>query len=90
MRIPELDEEIDRLRIRKSELEDIIAHAESTGGQNVDPAKVVELFRYSVEHFDPDHMREIIQYHITRIYANVDGSFSVNVGVLLNGKYYAT
>ena len=85
MRVPELDDEIDRLRIRKSELEDIIAHAESTGGQKVDPAKIVELFRESVEKFGTEDMRETIKLYITKIYANIDGSITVNVGVHLNG-----
>ncbi|HCM22819.1 MAG TPA: hypothetical protein DHW78_00630 [Ruminococcaceae bacterium] len=85
MKFPELEEEVSRLRVRKSELEDIIVHKESNGGKKLDPAKVVELFRYSTEHFDNEHLKEIINYHITKIYANIDGSFTVNVGVHLNG-----
>lgn len=85
MEFPELEEEVNCLRIRKTELEDIIAHSVSHSGKKLDPAKVVELFRYSVEHFDEEHLKEIIHYHITKIYANIDGSFTVNVGVHLNG-----
>ena len=85
MKFPELEEEVNRLRVRKSELEDIIAHKESHGGKRLDPAKIVELFRYSAEHFDEEHLKEIIKFHITKIYANIDGSFTVNVGVHLNG-----
>ncbi|MBW7572424.1 recombinase family protein [Caproiciproducens faecalis] len=82
---PELEDEVNRLRIRKSELEDIIAHSESHRGRQLDPAKIVDLFRYSVEHFDDEHLKEIINFHITKIYANTDGSFTVNVGVHLTG-----
>lgn len=85
MKFPELEEEVSRLRVRKSELEDIMAHKESHGGKKLDPAKIVELFRYSAEHFDEEHLKEIIKFHITKIYANIDGSFTVNVGVHLNG-----
>ena len=85
MKFPELEEEVNRLRVRKSELEDIIAHKESHGGEKLDPAKVVELFHYSTEHFDEKHLKEIIKFHITKIYANIDGSSTVNVGVHLNG-----
>lgn len=81
----ELEEEVNRLRVRKSELEDIIAHSESHRGKQLDLAKIVELFRYSVEHFDDEHLKEIINFHITKIYANTDDSFTVNVGVHLTG-----
>ena len=30
-------------------------------------------------------MKEIINFHIARMYANIDGSFTVNVGVHLFG-----
>ena len=85
MKFPELEDEVNRLRIRKSELEDIIAHKESHGEKELDPAKVVELFRYSTEHFDEEHLKEIVKFHVTKIYANIDGSFTVNIGVHLNG-----
>lgn len=39
MDIPELRDEIDRLRVRKSELEDIIAQAQS-GNKNIDPEQL--------------------------------------------------
>lgn len=51
MEFPELEEEVSHLRIRKSELEDIIAHTSNNGGKKLDPTKIVELFRYSAENF---------------------------------------
>lgn len=80
---PELEDEISRLRVRKSELEDIIARNESNK-RKVDKNKIVELFRNSIENWDVD-LKNIIKYHITKIYANIDGSYTVNVGVHING-----
>jgi len=79
----ELKDEISRLQIRKSELEDIIARNESNR-KKVDKNKIIELFRHSIENWDVD-LKNIIKYHITKIYANIDGSYTVNVGVHIAG-----
>jgi site-specific DNA recombinase len=81
---PELQDEMDRLRIRKSELEDIIARAGSQRPK-VDPAKIVKLFQESIEALEGDNLNRVIKEHITKIYAHVDGSCTVNLGVHLNG-----
>jgi site-specific DNA recombinase len=79
MEFPELEEEIGHLRVRKGELEDIIARKESGRGK-VNPAKIIDLFNASMKNWDVD-LKNIIKYHIDKIYANPDGSYAVNVGV---------
>ncbi len=81
---PELQEEMDRLRVRKSELEDIILRVESQKPK-VDPAAIVKLFEESIEALEGADLNRVIKYHVAKIYAHVDGSFTVNLGVHLNG-----
>ena len=80
---PELQDEIDRMRVRKSELEDIISRSQ-TSDKKVDKDKIVELFKNSIENWDADR-KDIINCHITKIYANTDGSYTANVGVHIIG-----
>jgi len=80
----ELRTEMDNLRVRKSELLDII-HIGAREIPTVDPVRLVALFRDSVENFDEEHLPEIIRRHITKIYAHDDGSFTVNAGVHMIG-----
>lgn len=84
--IPELQAEIERLRIRKNELGDIISVTES-GHKKISPEQVEAVFKSSLEHFgeSPEMTKRIIRQHVTKIYANTDGSFSVNVGVHMSG-----
>lgn len=82
--IPELEQELDRLRVRKSELEDIIARR-SADRPEVDPAAIVELLQESVDQWNEENLPQIIRQHITKIYAHADGTYSVNVGVHLSG-----
>ena len=79
--IPELRDEIDRLRLRKGELEDIIA-ASKTGRGKVDPQWVVDKFRNALDTLDTNP-QAAIRDHITKIYARADGSCTVNMGVHL-------
>lgn len=83
MDIPELRDEMDRLRVRKSELEDIIGRR-TARSQPVDPKNIVSVFQDSLENWDTN-LQEIIKQHITKIYAHTDGSCSVNIGVHING-----
>lgn len=80
---PELQDELDRLRVRKSELEDIIGRKENDH-RKVDPAKIVSLFENSVANWDTN-LKEIVKQHVTKIYAHADGTVTVNVGVHING-----
>ena len=83
MDIPELRDEMDKLRVRKSELEDIIGRR-TARRQPVDPKSIVQIYEESLENWDTN-LQEIIKQHVTKIYAHTDGSVSVNVGVHING-----
>ena len=77
--MPELEEEVSSLRIRKSELEDIIAR-NASNTKKLDKSQLANFFRSSAENVD-DNIKETVKQHITKIYAHADGSFTVNVGV---------
>ena len=83
MDIPELRDEMDKLRVRKSELEDIIGRR-TARRQPVDPKSIVQIYEESLENWDTN-LPEIVKQHVTKIYAHTDGSVSVNVGVHING-----
>ena len=83
MDIPELQTEIDRLRTRKSELEDTIAHKEN-GGKKINPDSIVGRFNRALDCWD-SNLKRIIQEFVAKIYANSDGSFTVEVGVHIDG-----
>ncbi len=82
--LPELDDELDRLRGRKSELEEIIERRSSERPE-VDPAEIEKLLRTGIDEMDSYTLSEVIKTHITKIYAHIDGSVTVNVGVHING-----
>ena len=81
--IPELHDEMDKLRIRKSELEDIIGQRQARRTE-VNAKDIERLFIKSVERMDSDLPR-VLKEHISKIYAHTDGTFSINVGVHLSG-----
>lgn len=83
MDIPELRDEMDRLRVRKSELEDIIGRR-TARRRPVDPKSIVRIFEESLENWDTN-LPAIIKEHVGKIYAHTNGSVSVNVGVHLIG-----
>ena len=83
MDIPELRDEMDRLRSRKGELEDIIDRRTANRAQ-VDPQNIVQIFQDALDNWDTD-LPTIIKQHITKIYAHINGSISVNIGVHLSG-----
>ncbi|MDE5992291.1 MAG: hypothetical protein K2G87_04500, partial [Oscillospiraceae bacterium] len=74
---PELQSEMFKLRVRKSELEDIISR--SSKKNPVSAEKIAELFQYSVDNWDTD-LKNILKSMI-KIYAHSDGSFDLNIGV---------
>ena len=84
MDIPELRDEVDKLRVRKSELEDIIDRRTSRR-KPVDPRDIVDTFQYALDNWD-NNLPMIIKQHITKIYAHTDGTISINIGVHLNGR----
>ena len=79
----ELKDEMDAMRIRKTELEDIIARR-TANTVKVDPADIVAVFNYALDHWDDD-LPGIIRQHISKIYAHADGSYSINIGVHITG-----
>lgn len=84
---PELDAELDRLRVRKSELEDTIKRAGSQRGA-VDPAKLLDYMLESLDNWDPEDFkssRDLMRRFVTKIYAKIDGSCTVNLGVHMDG-----
>lgn len=48
------------------------------------------MYDHFAEQFGTENMREIVKLYITKIYAHIDGSITVNVGVRLNGKCNTT
>lgn len=80
----ELDEEITRLRGRKSELDDII-RAASNGKKTIEATSVLKLLNNSINNWDDEHKAEIIRLHVPKIYAHADGTFTVNIGVHISG-----
>lgn len=83
MDFTELRDEMDRLRVRKSELEDIISRR-TASRQQVDPQNIVRMFEDAVDNWDDD-LPQIIKQLVTKIYAHTDGTISVNVGVHMIG-----
>jgi len=81
---PELEDEIGRLRVRKSELEKIIAARESEH-PTVDADALAEMLRESAADLDAERMPELIRKFVQKIYASPNGSYSVEVGVHLDG-----
>lgn len=80
---PELKDEIDRQRVHKSELEDVIAR-KSEGRAKVDPADIVATFNYATNKWD-DNLKSTVKFLISKIYAHTDGSYTINVGVHIAG-----
>lgn len=82
--VPELKEELDRLRVRRSEPKDIIARR-SSDRPEAGPAAIVQLLQNGVAEWNDENLPQSIRQHITKIYAHIDGNYTVNVGVYLNG-----
>ncbi len=62
---PELKDELDRLRVQKSELEEIIACRSSIRPQ-VDPAAIAEMLRTASDGWNADTLPTIIRQHIQK------------------------
>lgn len=82
---PELQDEIDRLRTRKSELEEVICAAQKN--IKLAPEDIVRKLKQAAEDIgDPSKLKEVIQMVVIKIYAQPDGSFSVLLGVHMDGS----
>ncbi len=76
--LPELQEELDRLRMRKSELEDVIANAENES-QKVDRNSLVSYLKRTAEELETNPTAAVKR--LAKIYAHADGTCTVNIGV---------
>ena len=81
---PELQDELSRLRVRRDELHDILALAEREN-PTVTSEQIKAIFTAALEDLDNGNARSAIQTCVQKIYANTDGSFSVDIGVHTNG-----
>lgn len=85
MDIEELQNEIDLLKVRKSELEDIIYVAERDI-PHIDEKDIKKLLSETAEEIRSGNITtETIKRCITEIYAHTDVTYSVNVGVHITG-----
>ena len=78
---PELQEEMFRLRVRKSELEDMIQRGAEHNPVSVE--KLVQLFQNAMERLDTDTKQ--VCKSMVKIYAHSNGDCDLEVGVHING-----
>ena len=79
---PELQEEMLRLRVRKSELEDIIQRGKEKNPVSVE--KLVQLFRDAMERLDTNTKQ--VCKAMVKVYAHSNGDCDLEVGVHMDGK----
>lgn len=83
----ELSDEMDRLRLRKEELLDIIQR-QTSARPHVDPQDIETMLRQDADRIlsdiTPKKLRVLYQQYV-KIYAHVDGSCTVNIGVHMDG-----
>lgn len=82
---PELEAELDILRTRKGELEDIIKAKEVNEIKKIEPSKIEKFFDDSIELIKAGKYQELIKRHVMQIYADIDGNCTINFGVHLSG-----
>ena len=78
---PELEAEMDRLRLRKSTLQDVIANA--GGPAPLEHDQVVRYFLSAIHDMENHNLRSALRKCI-KIYAHADGSYTICVGANLN------
>jgi len=77
---PELQDELDRLRVRKSELEDIII-VNTREDRLVTSDHVEGVLLYAINAMREENISEVIRMNVSRIYAHADGTCTINIGV---------
>lgn len=86
--LEELTDEMDRLKMRRSELQEIIVR-KSSARPRVDPLDIETMLRQDADRLasglDEKELAALIRQYVQKIYAHADGSCTVNVGVLING-----
>lgn len=83
--IPELSAEIDALRLRKAELEDII-NISKINSKRVSPAAIEEMFIQAAKNIETSNIKELVKTFVQKIYANPDGSATVIIGITFKQK----
>lgn len=78
---PELQEEMFKLRVRKSELEDIISRGEKK--KPVDVEKIEKFLRESLDQID-ENAKQVCK-SLVKVYAHPNGNFDIEVGVHMDG-----
>lgn len=81
---PELQQEIDRLQLRKSDLKDIITY-KSSGKQPITKEEIIVLLEDAKKLLETD-IDNAIKSCVNKIYAYPDGSYTVEVGVHITGS----
>lgn len=84
MDYPELRDEMDKLRIRKSEITNII-ELSSRPAVTVSAEKIKSIFSSALASLDSGDSKLAVQTCVQKIYAHTDGSFSVDIGVHSDG-----
>lgn len=80
---PELDEEVERLRLRKAELEDLIVVAKSKKPIVINPETIVFNLKKQAAMWKENRKSEVVHALVQKIYSNVDGTLTVHIGVVL-------
>ena len=80
--LPELTQEIDRLRQRKLDLETIITAKNSSMAQKCSAKEIEESLKLLSQNFDS---KTAVRMLVQKIYANTDGSCTVHIGVHIHG-----
>lgn len=79
----ELRDEMDKLRARKSVLEDII-YRNARNSKKADAENIYNVLKEASENIDKN-IQNVVKTLITKIYAHNDGSITINVGASVTG-----
>lgn len=82
--VPELRAEMDKLRLRRVELDDLV-RMEEQERTHVEPQFIEAIFRESVSDLDAGNLAAAIRRNVKKIYAHSDGSCTVEMGVHMDG-----
>ena len=86
--MPELRDEMEKLRIRRIKLDSIITTAENKGPR-INVKALADLLRADADNLeskDPEVIRATIRRHVPFITANPDGTITVTIGYNFGNK----
>ena len=84
MDIPEIKEEIERLRERKLELENIMSYS-AIEDKAISEAEIQQCLKEIVEEANAKDARTLVNTFLQKIYANPDGTIAIHLSVHING-----